>query len=179
MRTLNAHLRWRGIAMIIVATAMAGLPAYASATIVPKSLGGLRAIYAPRAQAAGFPPMILGGFTPQHWPVVFFVTANGTRLRVAAIGLTMSCTSGASFGAMSAVVNLRIGTNGTVSANSVIPPSAGATVSLTGGSSSFRAKLNRKLATIAGTWDLQENFAFPDGQTDHCDSGQVRFFAAI
>lgn len=108
MRGHNGHLKWRVIALLIVASAMAVSPVDASAASIPESLGALRATYAPRAEVAGFPPVILGGLTSQRWPAVFFITNNETRIRLAAIGLVMSCTSGDSIVINAAMANLRI-----------------------------------------------------------------------
>jgi hypothetical protein len=129
----------------------------------------------PEARAAAARSVVFGGLTSQGWPVVAYIARSGKRLELAVIGLDMSCTSGSRFPLDDGVENLRIRANGTVHHFSAVPPTAGSSVSITGGSDSFTGKLNRERLTFTGKWQLHLNFATSNGQTDQCDSGPVTF----
>jgi hypothetical protein len=60
-----------------------------------------------------------------------------------------------------------------------IPPAAGSTVSLVGGSDLFAGRLERGNTTFAGAWDLHLVFTTADGHKDTCDSGRVTFAATV
>ena len=121
----------------------------------------------------------LGGFDVQGWPVVLEVSGNAKRIELAAAGLTMSCTSGSHFGVAVYWQQLSVARDGRVRAAKSIPPMAGPQVSVTGGSRSFDALLNRRQATIFGAWRLHVDYRLADGRTDHCDSGLVGFAARL
>jgi hypothetical protein len=135
---------------------------------------------APRANTAAFSSVVFGGVTSQRWPVVLVLSNDDKRLLTAVIGSDMSCTSGAvisvSYGVL---VNRRFTSSGTVSSGGAVAPSTSSSGSLTGGSQSITARINRKRRTLSGTWHLHLDFASPSGQTDHCDSGVVQFFARL
>jgi hypothetical protein len=121
----------------------------------------------------------LGGFTVQGWPVVLEISGNAKRVELTVAGLTMRCSSGARFGVAAYWQQLSVARNGRVRAARTIPPGAASQVSVTGGSRSFDALLNRRRATIFGAWRLHVDYRFADGSADHCDSGLVGFAARL
>jgi hypothetical protein len=154
-------------------------PAPASAATVGRSAYSLLATHAARAQAAAIPDTVWGGVTDQEWPVMFIIPNGAKRLRSGLIALEMSCTSGHTFTGKDAVVNLPIGKTGKVSGSRPIAPVSESGVSLTGGSHSLAATVDRRSLTISGTWRLHLDFQLSNGQRDNCDSGVVRFFAKL
>jgi hypothetical protein len=130
------------------------------------------------AAVFGRPVDVLGGFTSQGWPVVAEVTTDRKLLEVSATGVHMSCTSGGSFNTEDVWGPLSIGARGAIHGRISVPPQAGSTVTLTGGSNTFTGKLNRARLTLTGVWHLHLNFRTADGQTDQCDSGRVTFRAS-
>jgi hypothetical protein len=121
---------------------------------------------------------VLGGFTSQGWPVVAEVTTDRKVLEVTATGVHVRCTSGSSFDTEAAWVRLPISGRGAIHASMSVPPQAGSTATLTGGSNTFNGKLNRARLTLTGVWHLHLNFRTADGHTDQCDSGRVTFRAS-
>jgi hypothetical protein len=156
----------RGVVIAVAGFALALLPA------------ALPVASASAAVVRGRPVDVLGGFTSQGWPVVADITTDGKVLEVSATGLHMSCTSGVAFNAEDAWGPLSIGARGAIHGRISVLPQAGSTVTLTGGSDTFTAKLNRARLTLAGVWHLHLNFRAADGQTDQCDSGRVTFRAS-
>jgi hypothetical protein len=182
VRVHHKHHHWRRIAggcALIAAMAPALSAAPAGAATVDGSAYSLLATHAARAQAAAVPDTVWGGVTDQEWPVMFVIRNGAKRLRAGLIALEMSCTSGATFMGRDAVVNLPIGKTGKVSGSRSIAPVSEAGISLTGGSHSLAATVNRRSLTISGTWRLHLDFQLSNGQPDHCDSGAVRFFARL
>jgi hypothetical protein len=121
----------------------------------------------------------LGGFNVQGWPVVLEISGNAKRIQLAATGLNMSCSSGARFPIEAGWQRLAMARDGRIQAARTIPPDSGSAVSISGGSRSFAAVLNRRQATIFGAWRLHLEFRSVDGRTDHCDSGLVGFAARL
>jgi hypothetical protein len=121
----------------------------------------------------------LGGFSSQNWPLVVALSGNEKQVSKVATGLMMRCTSGNSFPLEDGWTQLAIGRDGTTHGSMTVPPMSGASASISGGSDSLTAKLDRMHATMAGTWRLQLNFTMSGGQTDQCDSGVVRFTARL
>jgi hypothetical protein len=112
--------------------------------------------------------------TSGHWPVVFSISSDDKRLFAGAIVVDMSCASGESFAVPDEFVgNRRFRPNGTIRFVKPIAPFATPGGSLISGSRSIAVRLNRKRMTLSGTWRLHLDFTFVNGQTDHCDSGQV------
>ena len=137
------------------------------------------AVAAYPTRAASGPGVFLGGLTSQSWPFVIELSKNGKMLRGADVGLEMTCTSGSQFGLPDSWAHLPISRNGAVDVSAAVSPSPGATASITGGSDSFRGKFNRKRTSFSGVWDLHLNFSMSNGQTDSCDSGQVKVAAVL
>ena len=131
------------------------------------------------ARAAGPGVVVFGGVTRQNWPVVLVISPNARQLRLGLIGLRVSCTSGASFAIDDAFGALAISRRGKVHAVQSIPAVTTPNVAMTGGSHAISATLNRRRGTFTGSWRLQLNFREPNGQIDHCDSGQVSFRALL
>lgn len=121
----------------------------------------------------------LGGFNVQGWPVVVEVSGNAKRIQLAVTGLNMSCSSGARFPLQEGWQHLAVARNGRIHAARTIPAIPGSAVSITGGFHSFAAVMNRRQATIFGSWRLHLDFRAADGSTDHCDSGLVGFAARL
>jgi hypothetical protein len=121
----------------------------------------------------------LGGFNVQGWPVVVEVSGNTKRIQLALTGLNMSCSSGARFPVQEFWQRLAVARNGRIHVARTIPATSGSDVSITGGSHSFAAVMNRRQATIFGAWRLHLDFRTADGKADHCDSGLVGFAARL
>lgn len=118
----------------------------------------------------------LAGFTSQHFPVFFKVSNDGKMVLAGGIGISMTCTSGGTVVWPDAFARVPIHPDGRLQANYASP-----TILTNGTASSMSdaltARLNPKHSQLSGTWQLSANFTFPDGTTDHCDSGPVSFSA--
>jgi hypothetical protein len=123
----------------------------------------------------GTPVNVLGGFTSQGWPIVAEVSTNQKVLAITATGVHMQCTSGAAFNTEVAWGRLPIGVRGRIHKKVLVFPRTGSSVTLTGGTDSFTAKLNRARLTLTGAWHLHLKFRTADGHADECDSGRVTF----
>jgi hypothetical protein len=182
-KEISVARRWVGAAMptavvavlIAVPVALAAPAGLASAA----SAGGLQSalpVVAPRAASRS---IMFGGLTGQNWPVVVAISPNGRHLRLAVIGLRMSCTSGRSFAVEDAFGILPIGPAGNVHAAETIPSITVPNVTITGGSHWMKGVLHRRSAVFSGSWHLHLDYRFSDGTADHCDSGVVRFGAEL
>jgi hypothetical protein len=167
--------------------ALAGMTVGAT-NVAAHALSGHASAEAVRAGAAvaahpspggSTPGVFLGGLTSQSWPFVIEISRNGRMVSGAAVGLDMTCTSGDQFSVPDGWSRLPVGRDGRVDGVVAVPPSSGASASITGGSDSFTGKLNRRRATFSGVWDLHLNFSLSNGQTDSCDSGGVKVSAAL
>jgi hypothetical protein len=167
-----------GCALLIAVLVAAVSPALASESALRGPAESSLATHAARAQVAASPDPIWGGLTSQGWPVVVEIPKSEKRVRLGLVALRMSCTSGAVFAQMAGVGNLAIGAAGNVGRTRSISAQPGSGASLTGGSVSFAARLNRQGLTMSGTWHLHLDYLLSSGQTDHCDSGTVRFFVS-
>jgi hypothetical protein len=158
-----------------VATAAADIPRQTS-----RDATRVRAHLRPEITATTSGSPTLGGLTSAGWPIVLRIAANGKRLRGAAVGLDMRCTSGASFALEDAVGGLKIKANGSVDSKVALPQvDAGSGVTFTGGSRQFHARINRKRWTASGSWRLRFDVAMSNGQKDSCDSGNVKWGALL
>lgn len=130
------------------------------------------------ALAQGLPKsmVVLGGFTSQHWPVVFDVAGGAKRIPIAAVGLDLTCSAGEQFSTEDAFTHSVVAKNGKVHESDLIPPDGS---DFLGGSHSLTGHLDRKHATFQGVWQLQLMFKAADGSTDTCRSGSVGVFAAL
>ena len=137
----------------------------------------------------------LGGLTSQGNAIVLKISKNDQRVDAVDAGLAMTCTSGDQFLMPDGWARLPISKSGGVRVSATIPASAGGggsgstsgsgsgsagtTATFSGGTDAFSGKLDPKHATFAGVWDMHLTFALSTGQTDQCDSGQVRFKAVL
>ncbi len=117
---------------------------------------------------------LLAGLTKQGAPVVIGVARNQKHISVLAV-LEMSCTSGNVFLTEDYWPRLSVASNGSVRGAQALAPSG----SVTGGAHSIAGSLNRKHGKFAAVMRLQLNFAFSNGQTDSCDSGNVLVAAIL
>lgn len=184
MSTHKRHPEWRHILLVAGVTfgavwAIAGARALASgptewtaARVTPMTTA-TRA----HASAASGARTVLGGFTSQGWPAVIKMTGDHHRIVRVGIGLSMHCTSGSRFALNDGGGPVPIGADRKVHMAARIPPAAGSTVSLVGGSDMFAGRLEPGNTTFTGVWDLHLVLATADGHTDTCDSGRVTFTA--
>ena len=121
------------------------------------------------------PETVLAGGTSQGLPSFFKISANGQTVKIGAIALEMSCASGASFTAPDTVGRIRIGPKGNIRSNVNIPPTALSSGGTYSGSDAMTAFVGPRRSRIAGVWQLRLSYSFPDGTTDQCYSGPVRF----
>jgi hypothetical protein len=128
------------------------------------------------ASPGGSPDIVLAGFTSQHFPVFFKVSADGKMLLTGAIGLSMTCASGAVVGLPDQFVRVPIHTSGRLHASYASPTILQNGTSYTS-TDALTARLGPKHSQLTGTWRLAVTFGFADGTSDHCDSGPVTFSA--
>jgi hypothetical protein len=163
------------------AVVMATVTGTASAAGLPRSYAvTARAGWQREVTAIANGAPVLGGISSRGWPISLVISPNGKRIEIVVMGLGMTCSSGGSFAVSTGFRNVPIRANGNVHARKTIPPfNDGSGVSITGGFRSISAHLNRKRWTFAGVWREHVDFATSSGQTDHCDSGNVSFFARL
>jgi hypothetical protein len=196
MSTHKRHPEWRHLVLVAgvtfgVAWAIAGARALASgpgpteraparvafmAAQTPAHTSSPREARAVQSAASGA-GTVLGGFTSQGWPVVIKMSGDHRRIVRVGIGLSMHCTSGSRFALNDGGGPLPIGAGRKVHMAATIPPVAGSTVSVVGGSDMISGRLEPGNTSFAGVWDLHLVFATADGHTDTCDSGRVSFTA--
>jgi hypothetical protein len=137
---------------------------------------GVLAIQGAPAQAAPLgPTTVLVGVTTQSYPSFFRISANGKTVKASVIALGLSCASGATFTVPDEFAHVHIGPTGHLAAEFNLPPTAMSGGGTYSGNDSMSAKLNRQRTQVTGVWKLQLFYTFPDGTTDQCDSGPVRF----
>jgi hypothetical protein len=130
---------------------------------------------APAQAAPVGPTTVLVGITSQSYPSYFRISANRKTVQASVIALSLNCQSGASFATPDKFSHIRIGPNGNLRANFVLPWTVLSTGGTYSGIDSMSAKMNRKQTQVTGVWRLQVFYKFADGTTDQCDSGPVRF----
>lgn len=158
--------RWVGV--ILIATALGGVAATATAT------AGARRQAASSAAAA----VVYGGVTPQAWPVVVEVSRNGRRMVRAAIGLDLHCSSGDSFGQTDSFIRVPINTRRRFSSSYGPTTTRNADGSTTDFSGTLRGAVNAARTRMSGTWEVTETFFSVGGAvTDTCKSGKVAWKA--
>jgi hypothetical protein len=179
-RTHGRRARWLRVGLAVAATivvhALGGGSAQA-ATIGMGSVGTQR--IATARDAAATPGIVLVGFTSQHLPSFFKVADAGRSLTVGAIALGLTCTSGAQFVVPDALGRIRIRPNGRLHDAVAVPPTAGSNGETVSATDSLTARLNGRHSQLSGIWRLRMNFSFTNGMSDRCDSGPVRFSAAV
>jgi hypothetical protein len=137
---------------------------------------GALALQSVAAQAAPVGAITtLGGISSQHYPSFFEISNNGRILKLGAIALDMTCTSGDEFVLNDQDGRVPITRTGKLRADfaqAPTPLSGGGTV---GGTDSLNATLNPQHTRLSGTWRLEQTYISPTGQIDQCDSGLVQF----
>jgi hypothetical protein len=96
-------------------------------------------------------------------------------LKLGAIVLGVTCTSGDEFTWSDRDVKIPISRTGKLSAHFAQAPtlvSGGVTV---GGTDKLDGTLNRRHTMLTGTWRVHQTYILQTGQTVQCDSGRVRF----
>jgi len=137
---------------------------------------GAFALQSGQAEAAPIgPDTALTGLTSQGFPSYFKISPNGKTVDDGRIALGLSCLSGAQLTLPDLVSHLRIGPSGRVQIAVVLPSTSLSSGGTYSGTDSMSAKVNRKRTQLTGVWRLQLSYAFPDGTSDQCDSGPVRF----
>lgn len=181
MSVHNPNRKWRRfrrvLGVVLTAMATAGPTVSARGLADQDSVPARAATAGTNAQAVAVPAAgrVLGGFTSQGWPIVVEISKNGKGIPLVGAGLEMRCASGNRYPLEDGWEQLPISTSGKVHAAVTIPPSAGSSVSLTGGSDSLTGRVNRQRSTFSGVWQLHLTFGESSGQSDHCDSGRVTF----
>jgi hypothetical protein len=186
MSTHKRRPEWRHLLLVAgvtfgVAWAIAGARALASGPgpieRAPARVAFMSAQTPAHTSAVSGAGTVLGGFTSQGWPVVIKMSGDHRRIVRVGIGLSMRCTSGSRFALNDGGGPLPIGAGRKVQRAATIPPAAGSTVSVVGGSDMIAGRLKPGNTSFAGVWDLHLVFTTADGHTDTCDSGRVTFTA--
>lgn len=128
----------------------------------------------PAADAAGGKTIVLAGFTSQHYPVFFKISGDGKMLLGGGIGISMTCTSGASLVVPDVFARVPVHPDGRLHA-AYSSPTIVTNGTTTQGTDALSARLSPKRSQLTGTWHLAVNYGFADGTSDHCDSGPVHF----
>jgi hypothetical protein len=118
---------------------------------------------------------VLAGVTSQGYPSWLRIAPNGKTVEVGQIALTMGCASGAELTVPDFFANVRIHANGRMHVAVNIPSTALSGGGSYAGTDSVTGKLNRKRSQVTGVWQLHVFYTFPDGTSDQCESGPVRF----
>jgi hypothetical protein len=135
------------------------------------------------ANAAPIAPMptgqaiVLAGFTSQQFPAFFKIAGNGRKLTVGGIALNMTCTSGSQFVLQDNFVHVPISARGKLNGTFTAPPTSGSNGDTFSATDSLTGRLNHGHSQLSGVWQLSVHYTFPNGSSDQCDSGPVRFTA--
>jgi hypothetical protein len=133
---------------------------------------------APAHAARPHPGGTYGGLTPQDWPVIMTVTANGRAITGANIGLDSTCTASDGRSDTDTYRRIEVSRSGAFS-TSFGPQDDPNPDGTTEESSGFlRGHLDARRQRITGTWELKTVTKDAAGNvTDSCDSGAVQFSA--
>jgi hypothetical protein len=121
--------------------------------------------------------VVFGGFSSQHLPSFFQVSKNGRMLVVGSLALWMKCSSGSQFMTEDDFQGVPISANGKLTYAWAMPPTKQSDGVTFGGSGTIKAAMDRRRSKFTGVWHVHDTFISASGQTDECDSGQVRFTA--
>jgi hypothetical protein len=122
--------------------------------------------------------VVYGGLTPQNWPVVIEVSKDKRKVLRASIGLTLTCTSGVSFGFPDRYRNLPFSKKGRFSESFGPIPMAHPDGTSTDLQGSVTGAMNAKRTAMSGTWQITGVDHDAAGVvTDTCDSGKVAWKA--
>ena len=122
-------------------------------------------------------PVLLVSSTSQNFPAWFRISADGRKLTVAEIAVSMTCTSGAQFVVADDFAHVAISKNGTLHGTYSQPPTAGSSGETYPWADSITARLNHRHTRLSGVWRLSINASYTNGMSDQCTSGPVRFTA--
>lgn len=123
--------------------------------------------------------IVLAGFTSQDLPSFFKVAGDGRTLTVGAIALGMTCTSGAQPIVPDSLARVPITPSGKLHRTVVVPPTAGSNGQTFSAIDSLTAHLNPGHSELSGVWRLRVTYSLGNGMSEKCDSGPVRFNAAV
>jgi hypothetical protein len=131
---------------------------------------------APAAAARPHPGGTYGGMTPQDWPAIFTVAANGRSIVSAHIGLDRECTSGDSRSTTDSYAKVKISRSGTFSTSFGPEPQQNDDGTTDEFSGFLTGRLDARHGRITATWELKSDTKDAAGNvTDTCDSGPVKF----
>lgn len=155
----------------LAAGAVAAAPATGATT--PRHLSGVAAASA-KAPAGS----VLGGLTPQSWPIVIALNRARDRVEQVVIGLDMTCTSGDVFSTNDGFQNLRLSRKGRFSAK-VGPERIDAGGVPADVDSKVIGRYTNGRAGMRGIWSLKVTIFDATGTTvtDTCESGLVSWTA--
>ena len=149
------------------------LPAICVLGTIAMSPLGAELAYADGASAASRSVITFGGLTSDGWPVMAQVSSDGRRVKRIVGAIYASCSQGGGFAAPSQWRDLRISRSGAFKASyhdSGVVDGEEITISET-----LVGKVNRARTKVTGTWRASTTFKEPDGTTDVCDSGSLKF----
>jgi hypothetical protein len=149
------------------------LPAICVLGTLAMSPLGAELAYADDASAASRSVAVFGGLTSDGWPVVAEVTADGRKVKRIVGAIYATCSRGGSLAFPSQWHDLRISRSRTFKASyhdSEVVDGVEVTMS-----ESLVGKVNRTRTKLSGTWRASTTFKEPDGTTDTCDSGSLKF----
>ncbi|HEX6653301.1 MAG TPA: hypothetical protein VF072_11200 [Thermoleophilaceae bacterium] len=155
------------------ALAAALLPAVCLLGTLAMSPLGAELAYADGTSAASRSLLTFGGLTSDGWPVVAEVTSDGRRVKRIVGAIDSKCSQGGSYAVPSQWRDLRIRRSGAFKASyhdTGVVDGVELTMSET-----LVGKVNRARTKLTGTWRASTTFKNPDGTTDVCDSGSLRF----
>jgi hypothetical protein len=149
------------------------LPAICVLGTVAMSPFGAELAYADGASAASRSVVTFGGLTSDGWPVMAQVTSDGRRVKRIVGAIYATCSQGGGFAIPSEWRDLRISRSGAFKASyhdtGVVD---GEEVMM---SETLVGKVNRARTKLSGTWRASTTVKEPDGTTDTCDSGSLKF----
>ena len=138
-------------------------------------LGALVLQSVPAEAAPIGPTTVLAGLSSQGYPSFFEISGNGRTLKLGAIAMNMTCSSGDQFVVPDRDVRIPI-THGRQAPRGLragADPVLGRRVR--GGTDTLNASSIPQHTKLTGTWRLEQTYISPSGQTDQCDSGPVQF----
>jgi hypothetical protein len=132
----------------------------------------------PFSAAAATRGVAFGGLTRQGWPIAFELNKKGTKVRWAAAGLRLDCTSGQFTNQRDGYVGSHVSRKGRFGDSfgpSTTRQDDGSSVVV---SSSYHGVFNKRRTAAHGTWRAKLVFRDATGATtDTCDSGSVAWVA--
>ena len=157
----------------LAAGAVAAAPATGATT--QRHLSGAAAASASAKAPTG---SVLGGLTPQSWPIFIALARKRDRVEQVVIGLDMTCTSGDVFSTNDGFQNLKLSRKGRFSAN-VGPERIDAGGVPADVVSKVIGRFTSDRAAMRGIWSLKVTIYDATGTTvaDTCESGLVNWTA--